>query len=98
MQLNAMQIAAVAAAVVVMFWPQIAPMLRGVAAKVKPAGGTSAEPAGPDRSAWVTQLLSLQEATRAYGNPKAAALIGQAVVDLVSSESDKPPSLRGGKP
>jgi len=77
-----------------MFWPQITAM----AARVPALGLPKPTPGEPDRSAWVTQLLALQDATRNYGHPKAASLIGQAVVDLVSTDSEKPPSLRGGKP
>lgn len=87
MNLTPDKIVLIGAAVAVLFWPQIWPIVQRLMGKAT-AGGTPAVPvapvAGPSRSATVTELLALQDIARALGKPAAADLIGQAVVDLVS--------------
>jgi hypothetical protein len=87
-QLTLPQILAVVGALAVAFWPQV----KAFAARVPALGLNKPHTAGdPDRSAWVAQLIALQDATRQCGHPNAASLIGQAIVDLVSSEKPAKP-------
>lgn len=81
MSLSPENVALIAAGAALIFWPQISPMLKQFK---MPAGGKPAEPAGTDRTAAVGELLKLQDVSRALGKPKAADLIGSAIVEIVT--------------
>ena len=83
----------VAAAGAVVFWPQIVDAVKRFRGTV-PGGGVAADPAGPSASDVVVRLLDLQAAIEAAGNARAAGLVGQAVVEMVSG---KPPAAGAKK-
>ena len=88
MNLTPFQIAAVAAGALLVLWPTIGPKLAAFKASlVPPPGNTPKVPAvGHERSSAVLQLLDLQDDI-GRKNPKAAALLGQAVVELIAGTS-----------
>lgn len=88
MPLSPENMALLAVGAALLFWPQISPMIKTLLGRV-PAGGKTAVPAGPGRSVAVTELLVLQDTARALGKPKAAELIGAAIVDIVSDGGTK---------
>lgn len=83
-QLTLPQMLAIAAALAVVFWPQIKEVLARV-----PAAGVPKPAAGPGRrSPLVVQLLDMQDAVRAI-NPRAADLLGQAAVLMIGGGPSK---------
>lgn len=93
MELTPDKLLIVAAAGAVVFWPQIVDAVKRFRGNV-PGGGVAADPAGPSASDVVVRLLDLQAAIEAAGNAKAAGLVGQAVVEMVSG---KPPAAGAKK-
>ena len=85
MTLTPEKIAVVAAAAAVVFWPQ----LRMVWERARLAGGKAAAAGGPDRDRTIQTLLTTQDAARDLGSSKAADLIGQAIVQLVTGGPSK---------
>jgi len=77
------QLALAAAAVAILFWPQIQSQLSHLRRGAVPG---MAPPSDGGRSQWVAQLLALQEALAAAGRDKAAAQAGQLVVEIVSGQ------------
>lgn len=82
MEFTPEKIALIAAALAVVFWPQIWPLVQRFTAQRQAA--PQAPAAGANRSRVVTDLLRLQDSSRALGKPAAADLIGAAIVELVS--------------
>ena len=85
MNLTPFQMAAVAAGALLVLWPMVGPKLAAFKASlVPPPGHPPKIPAvGHERSSAVLQLLDLQDDI-GRTNPKAAALLGQAVVELIT--------------
>ena len=81
MEFTPEKIALIAAAIAVVFWPQIWPAIQRFTSQRSAA---PAPAAGANRSRVVTDLLRLQDSARALGKPAAADLIGSAIVELVS--------------
>lgn len=79
------KIALIAAAVAVVFWPQIAAAAKHLRGAASAWGASTPTPAGPSRSGVVVQLLDIQSSLEADGKANAAKLVGQAVVELVSA-------------
>ena len=79
------QLALVAAALAVVFWPQIQAtfehLRQGAAARMPPA------PGGGGRARWVATVLALQDELAASGRDKAANLAGQLVVEIVAGQA-----------
>jgi hypothetical protein len=82
-----------AAAVGVVFWPQIKaaamPIIQGI---TNPAVGTAtAHPTAsrpfPSRSSWVTSVLALQDELIAAKRDRAAELAGQLVIEIVNAQA-----------
>ena len=88
MQLTPENMALLAVGAALIFWPQVQPFVKSFLGK-KPAGGKPAVPAGPGRPAAVTELLALQDVARSLGKPKAADLIGSAIVEIVTDAGAK---------
>ena len=83
-QLTLPQMLAIAAALAVVFWPQV----KDVLARIPAAGGPKTA-AGPGRrSPLVVELLDMQDAVKAI-NPRAADLLGQAAVLLIGGGPTK---------
>jgi hypothetical protein len=75
------QLALAAAAVAVMFWPQIQAQLANLRQGAVPR---TAPTSGGGRSQWVPTVLALQDELTAAGQAKAAAMAGQLVVEIIS--------------
>ena len=82
MEFTPEKIALIAAAIAVVFWPQIWPAIQ----RFTPQRSAAPAPAaGGNRPRVITELLQLQDEARALGKPAAADLIGSAIVELVSA-------------
>jgi len=86
------QLALAAAAVAVMFWPQIQAQLAslhlGAVPRTAPPSGGSGVAGG--RSQWVPMVLALQDQLTAAGQTKAAAMAGQLVVEIIGGTTPPP--------
>ena len=88
MNLTPFQMAAVAAGALLVLWPMVGPKLAAFKASLAPPLGHPPKipAAGHERSSAVLQLLDLQDDV-GRTNPKAGALLGHAVVELITGES-----------
>jgi hypothetical protein len=78
------QLALVAAAALVVLWPQIQAQLTNL--RLGAASRTTPLPRG-GRAEWVATVLALQDELTATGRDKAALLAGQLVVEIVSGHT-----------
>lgn len=84
------QMALVAAALAVVFWPQLQAYAQTFRHAVVPR---MAPPSG-GRAAWVATVLALQDELAAAGRDKAATLAGQLVVEIVAGHPATPVEVR----
>ena len=82
MEFTPEKVALIAAALCVVFWPQVWPIVQRFTAQRQES--QKAPVVGASRSLVVTELLRLQDSARTLGKPAAADLIGSAIVEIVS--------------
>ena len=89
--MNMEQMAMVAAAAAVMFWPQLQAAFESIRHASVPR--TAPVPGG-GRAQWVPVVLSLQDDLVAAGHAKAAAMAGQLAVELLTGGTTPTPGAK----
>lgn len=87
----------IAAAVGVVFLPQIMALLKGFAGKSAPApdrAGPQSRSVGSDPADWIADLYALQKVLIANGQKDAAELVSQSMVKIIGAGST--PAQNGG--
>lgn len=94
MQLTPTQMLAVAAAVAVVFWPQIWPVVQGFLNRPAPLAPSPTKPTssvvGSEPAAWVADLFAMKAVLEANGQSEAAGLVSQAIVKVIAAPVPKP--------
>jgi hypothetical protein len=83
----------IAAAVAVVFYPQIMEFVKGfLHPSPAPAATVSAvqsRPVGSDRASWLADLMSLQRVLEANGQAKAADMLSAVMVEIIGMSDPK---------
>jgi hypothetical protein len=82
-----------AAAGVIVFFPQIAEFVKGFLAKAPSIPSSvqvvQSRQVGSDRASWLTDLMSLQRVLEANGQAKAADMLSAVMVEIIGMSDPK---------